>query len=242
MATLVSACQEFIDTVQTADDDVAFVRVGRRFSEQLGFRWFAYLRASDGEASIVSSYPVAWTRHYVERRYHQVDPVVQRACRERVVFDWSGRANGRLGKPVQRRFFDEAARFGIKVGLTVPILGGFGRAAAFTLASDEHAISVGSAPADLKDMIRLIGFYFHAFASARLSSCPRAASSKRLLTQRQQQCLDWVAKGKTMGDIAVVLGISARTVSYHLENARIRLGASSLAQCIGEAFRRGLLS
>ncbi|XIA67795.1 LuxR C-terminal-related transcriptional regulator [Bradyrhizobium sp. TZ2] len=48
--------------------------------------------------------------------------------------------------------------------------------------------------------------------------------------------------GKTVADIAVLVQIAPRTVVFHLENARRKLGAASIAQCVAEALRRGLLS
>jgi LuxR family transcriptional activator of conjugal transfer of Ti plasmids len=35
--------------------------------------------------------------------------------------------------------------------------------------------------------------------------------------------------------------ITPRTVAFHLENARRKLGAASIAQCVAEALRLGLL-
>ncbi|WP_314964018.1 helix-turn-helix domain-containing protein, partial [Bradyrhizobium cosmicum] len=61
-------------------------------------------------------------------------------------------------------------------------------------------------------------------------------------TQRERQCLAWTAQGKTVADIAVLVQIAPRTVLFHLENARRKLGTASIAQCVAEALRRGLLS
>ncbi|WP_249791556.1 response regulator transcription factor [Bradyrhizobium sp. SRL28] len=66
--------------------------------------------------------------------------------------------------------------------------------------------------------------------------------SESELTQRERQCLAWTAQGKTVADIAVLVQIAPRTVLFHLENARRKLGAASIAQCVAEALRRGLLS
>ena len=61
------------------------------------------------------------------------------------------------------------------------------------------------------------------------------------LTQREHQCLTWAALGKTVADTAILAEIAPRTVVFHLENARRKLNASSIAQCVAEALRRGLL-
>lgn len=41
---------------------------------------------------------------------------------------------------------------------------------------------------------------------------------------------------------ALLLGISPRTVAFHLENAKRKLDATSIAQCVAEAIRRRLLT
>jgi LuxR family transcriptional activator of conjugal transfer of Ti plasmids len=52
-------------------------------------------------------------------------------------FNWGGSTPKAIGSREQRRFFEEAMTFGIRSGITVPIRGGFGRMAAFTLVTDE---------------------------------------------------------------------------------------------------------
>ncbi|WP_418219719.1 response regulator transcription factor [Bradyrhizobium icense] len=86
------------------------------------------------------------------------------------------------------------------------------------------------------------GLHFHCHVAARLDvpSAGKLATSE--LTQRERQCLAWTAQGKTVADIAVLVQIAPRTVVFHLENARRKLGAASIGQCVAEALRRGLLS
>ena len=142
MKSVERSFQEFTDAIQTAGDEIGFARIARRMTERLGFRWFAYLRLSDDVPALISSYPKPWTDRYFDLGYQQIDPVVQRARRESGLFSWGGSAPNAAGTREQRRFFDEAMTFGIKSGVTVPIRGGFGRMAAFTMASDEPAASV----------------------------------------------------------------------------------------------------
>src|SRR5260221_4132382 len=128
--------QEFIDAIQTADDEIGFEKIARRLTERLGFRWFAYLRVTDETPSLISSYPKSWTARYFDLGYQQLDPVVRRARRESELFSWGGSAPAATGTREQRRFFDEAMTFGIKSGVTVPIRGGFRGIVAFTKAND----------------------------------------------------------------------------------------------------------
>ncbi len=241
MNSIEHSFQEFVDAIQTANDDDSFERVATRVTQRLGFRWFAYLRIVEDAPKLISSYPKSWTSRYFHLHYEQLDPVVRRARLERDLFSWGPGASTPAGTRKQRKFFEEATTFGIVSGLTVPIRGGFGRMAAFTLATDDRAMRPERLVANSKDVVQLVGFYFHTHAVARLGAPRDQPDTGDVLTQRERQCLAWAARGKTAADTAVLVGIAPRTVVFHLENARRKLEASSIAQCVAEALRRRLL-
>lgn len=240
MRRLDNTFQEFVDSIQTARDDGEFERTAARSAARLGFRWFAYLRILDGAPKLISSYPKSWTSRYFDLHYERLDPVVQRARLDHDVFGWSGTA-APPGTKDQRRLFEEAASFGIQKGVTIPIRADFGGVAAFTLASDDRSLHPERLIASSKDMLRLVGVYFHVYLAARQLTGQAPAASP-LLSQRERQCLAWAARGKTTSDTAVLLGISPRTVAFHLDNTRRKLDATSIAQCVAEAIRRRLLT
>jgi DNA-binding CsgD family transcriptional regulator len=61
------------------------------------------------------------------------------------------------------------------------------------------------------------------------------------LTRRERQCLGWCAEGKSYWETAVILGISERTVSFHMEAVRAKLEAASNAHAVARAMAAGLL-
>jgi DNA-binding response OmpR family regulator len=65
--------------------------------------------------------------------------------------------------------------------------------------------------------------------SARLARVARTAVWPRSvdLTEREAETLTWAARGKTSSEIATILGLTKRTVDFHIDNARIKLNASS---------------
>lgn len=233
--------QEFVDAIQTADNELAFERVATRITQQLGFKRFAYLRLKGDRPTLISSYPKSWTKRYFDLGYQKIDPVVRRASREHSLFSWGGGPSAPAGGREHRRFFEEAMEFGIKSGITVPIRCGFGGMAAFTLATDEPSAQTELLLTRSADVVQLVGLYFHTHLTTRLSSKPMLPDPEPVLTQRERQCLAWAARGKTAADIALLIGIAPRTVVFHLENARSKSGATSIAQCVAEALRRGLL-
>ena len=50
------------------------------------------------------------------------------------------------------------------------------------------------------------------------------------LNDREIETLTWVARGKTSAEIAKILGLSKRTVDFHIDNARIKLGVATRTQ------------
>ncbi len=57
----------------------------------------------------------------------------------------------------------------------------------------------------------------------------------RSLTRRQREALEWVGDGKTMQDIAVLMGLTSATVEKHLRLAREALAVETTAQAVLKA-------
>ncbi len=55
------------------------------------------------------------------------------------------------------------------------------------------------------------------------------------LTDRQREALQWVADGKTVQDVATILGLGQATVEKHLRRARENLNAETTAQAVLKA-------
>jgi DNA-binding NarL/FixJ family response regulator len=65
--------------------------------------------------------------------------------------------------------------------------------------------------------------------AARLKAVARAGllPNTILLNDREVEVLTWVARGKTSAEIAQILGLTKRTVDFHTDNARTKLGAAT---------------
>ncbi len=70
----------------------------------------------------------------------------------------------------------------------------------------------------------------------------RSAEKTELhLTDRELQVLTWVARGKSSSDIATILGISERTVNFHLDNAMRKAGVATRVQAAVKCALLGLI-
>ncbi|HRK17934.1 MAG TPA: helix-turn-helix domain-containing protein [Hyphomicrobiaceae bacterium] len=61
------------------------------------------------------------------------------------------------------------------------------------------------------------------------------------LNERERDVLNWVATGKSDWQVAQILSVSPKTVNYHVENAKRKLGAMTRIQAVVEAVRLGLI-
>ncbi len=55
------------------------------------------------------------------------------------------------------------------------------------------------------------------------------------LRERELETLTWAARGKTFEEIGAILSLSKRTVEFHLENARRKLGVATRTQALIKA-------
>ncbi|MBO4228479.1 helix-turn-helix transcriptional regulator [Bradyrhizobium neotropicale] len=66
-------------------------------------------------------------------------------------------------------------------------------------------------------------------------------NGKVVLSEREKDCLRWVAEGKSSWEIGKILQISDNTVNFHLKNAMRKLDATSRTQAIVKAMRDDLI-
>lgn len=62
------------------------------------------------------------------------------------------------------------------------------------------------------------------------------------LSVRETQCLRYIATGHEDAQISQILGISPRTVRFHVDSAKAKLGAGSRVQAIAKALRDHIIA
>jgi DNA-binding CsgD family transcriptional regulator len=61
------------------------------------------------------------------------------------------------------------------------------------------------------------------------------------LSERELECLEWVSFGKTSWETALILGVSERTINFHLLNASRKLNVYGRQAAVALALRQNLL-
>ena len=181
---------------------------------------------------ISSHYPGAWVRHYICHDYASSDPVHRAALTRTVPFRWQDITELR---PLERRILDEAQDAGLVAGLSVPIHQPDGSIVLFNFSGSAHAVDAALQTRSAY----CVGTLFH-LELGRLERLPPHKSA-HYLSDRQIECLEWVARGKTSRDIRLIVGIAHHTVDHHLKLAMERLGVHSRTAAAVKASALGLV-
>jgi hypothetical protein len=67
------------------------------------------------------TYPIDWVKHYKKNQYHLYDPTFSALKKVAVPFEWNTESFDNL-LPIQQALMNESYDFGIKSGVTVPLL------------------------------------------------------------------------------------------------------------------------
>jgi DNA-binding CsgD family transcriptional regulator len=94
-----------------------------------------------------------------------------------------------------------------------------------------------------KRTVALVGLlipHLHLALSQTFRKAP-AANKIIVLSNREKEVLNWLKQGKSSWDISVILGISERTVNYHVYNVMQKLEAINRPQAVATALHLGLI-
>ncbi|WEX79304.1 LuxR family transcriptional regulator (plasmid) [Sinorhizobium numidicum] len=199
------------------------------FALQCECPWVAYsshsadqILKSARQASSLMSYPDAWQEHYIQMGYDSIDPIIKKSRKELGAFRWSEVYNDVSTTEAERRFFDEAATFGLKSGISVPF---HGPGVDFSIMSFARPSCRDLQNKTITDL-QLAALHFHLRVARIVNSrCVRRAPN---LSLREQECIPWAARGKSSWDIGVILGISEHTVNFHIKKVLRKLDVTSL--------------
>lgn len=192
------------------------------------------------EAYLRSNYASAWRETYDRQNLAYADPTVAHCIARTMPLIWSPEI---FKTPLQRQMYEEAASYGLRAGITLPIHGPAQELGILCLVSDRlpgrqfHEDAREALPelTLLRDIV-----FESAIAFARPEETP-ANRDEPQLTRREQECLQWIAEGKTSQEIGRLLGCSAGTVDFHVINLRKKLDARTRREAVLKGIRQGLV-
>ncbi|ALK09318.1 LuxR family transcriptional regulator [Blastochloris viridis] len=227
-----------MERLEQAADQHELIGSFRACVEPFGFNIVLITGLPDPPADLKSflllnSWPAGWRDHYFKEGFYRDDPVAAYGRVRSDPFAWHEAPVDPARQPRAAQVMAEAADAGMRDGLVIPIM------ASKTI---QTCVSVAGVKPDLhpnvQRMIHLLGLFAHTRA-VRLHLGPIRSSGQRLLSEREREVLQWTAAGKTAWETSCILGISERTVNYHITTAARRLQAVSRTHAVARAIALG---
>jgi DNA-binding CsgD family transcriptional regulator len=209
-------------------------------ASEIGVSHIAYVRFSPNKSTDVCSlvsvvtYSRLWQQRYFLKKYLIHDPVICYGRNTDQPFDWT---NLPTDNPATKAFLADALNHGVgRNGLSVPF---HGRLRVFSMVSFTSDLSKDEweayKAANMKSL-KLLAVLIDS-ASHINFKLPAVAVH---LSNREEQCLLWAARGKTYQEIAMILDLAFGTVKTHLDTARHKLQCMNLTHAAAVAFATGV--
>ncbi|MER9568960.1 LuxR family transcriptional regulator [Mesorhizobium opportunistum] len=185
--------------------------------------------------AVMLNYPEKWQERYFEMGYDRIDPIIKTSRKRAGAFQWSEVYNDASTTEDERRVFDEAATFGLRSGISVPLHGPDGSFAIISFAQPWRREFQNRTIAYLQ----LAALHFHLrvakFAdSSGIHDVPN-------LSPREKECILWTARGKSSWEIGKILGVSVNTVNFHIKNVMRKLDTANRTVAAVKALGFGII-
>lgn len=231
-----------MESFAAADSVDALTALCRDKARALGFDSFVYaLRVptdfADARLIMIDGYPPGWVSHYMGGAFYDIDPVMKYCADHVIPLQWSdiAAAPGDTG----HRVMNEAAAFGLRAGISMPIHSPQGEFGVLSFALDAASPHASDVTRHALPRIQLLAAYLHE-AVRRVSGRGQGVQG-RTLTERERECLRWAADGKTSSEIAQILNMAESTANFHLRNAMLKLDVSNRQHAVAKAALQGLI-
>lgn len=166
-----------------------------------------------------------WHIHYLEQAYADADRTLEENFQMTLPLYWDVQTQISDAKNIrEQRIRDESLEFGIRQGLSLPVHGPHRDFACLTLHQFVHENSLVNYLEQQYEWMNAAQLFYHHIR--RILALTDDVVT-RSLTQREVQCLTLTAQSWRVEQIAKSLGISARTVNFHLQNANRKLGTNN---------------
>lgn len=245
----------FIPTVaeplfSAANNGEDLIPVLTRITKDFGFDTFtcgvsmSIRPTEDSLIHVVTTLPPEWLRIYDAKAFIEVDPRIQTLLVTGLpILIWDEQMfRGRNSRTDE--FLDIAAEYGLGSGVAV---GFFDRRAhPFTVALNSRATQINSRRkaeicSNIGDIVLLAHFFEELFVATIIEQKLRPTCQGAPISTRERQCLALAVNGQTGDDIAHKLGITVRTVQFHFDSIRSKLGATSRQEAIAKAVQAGIV-
>lgn len=237
---MLRAAYEFIEKANgassVADLNAIFEKVAAQFGFERVFVGAATHPRYYGSDSpiLFNSMPLEWIEHYLKSKYVSVDPIMRNVASRNLPFLWS---DAPVENKQQGLVIQEAKDIGMLDGVVVPVHGVNQDLFFVSLVTD----CLDAVQHTSLDHLRLMAVQLQTSYLRLAKTAQQAEFKAPNLSARERDCLSYCALGKTSWEIGSILGISEKTVDFHLANASTKLEAKSRVFAVVKALRHGLI-
>ncbi len=202
-----------------------------------------YSRHANSENKIKYSYSSkpykGWHEHYLTEKYENVDSTMITVYRSATPIHWDLQqqlAEAKTERERQMRL--DSIEYGAEKGVCIPIHGPFEDFAAFVLVQMNGQSFLNDWQNVQHEILAAAFFYYEEIKRLLLVN---QEDEQYELSHHQIQCLLLTAKQYSVAEIGKQLGITARTVNFHLQKTNKKLGTKNKHQSVAKAIEKGIL-
>ncbi|CAI2426305.1 autoinducer binding domain-containing protein [Serratia liquefaciens] len=203
-------------------------------AQALGFEYFSYTVFSCYPASrpkmlIEGNYPAQYLEDYRKLRIYLQDPMIEQAHHSTLQFYWD--------EPFYRdkpELWWRMAQYGIREGWSQSVKDCYGRLGILTFAGKSIPSQSPQAGARNETFFLWLAQIAHKTLREALISVNDEAI-KDVLTLREKDILRWCSEGKTSEETALLMGLSERTVNFHIGNSIKKLSVANKTAATAKA-------
>nr|CAD6423146.1 LuxR family transcriptional regulator [Rhizobium sp. Q54] len=224
-----------LDRLKTQFDVFRFMK---RLCEAYGARVFMVVNMPGATSmvlsahTVITNWPAELITHFDREGLLSSSPLLKKLQISFVPFQFDmERVSQERGSAVSLEMFRP---YHLLRGAYFPVQDSFGMRGAVSLFGD-------APPFSLQQMMELSFIAIHVYQKLgeirNLTTRPVDT-----LTDRELDCLNWTAAGKTSAEIAEILGLSEHTVNHYLNRAAKKLDSVNRTQAVAKALRAGLIT
>lgn len=208
----------------------------QRGAAELGFEYCAMLMLCTDTSSATplvanSSFPEQWSQHLRQHYDYQENPVIKHCQASVLPALWSQALFSSLP-----RLWEDLCLYDLKHGFSQSVHDPRGLTSIFCFARHKTAICPRTFYEQVARMLWLTN-RTHALLAEKVVAAPPQVR----LTPREIEVLKWTAEGKTAGEIAIILSLTERTISFHVTSIMHKLGVRNKMAAVVQAVKKGLI-
>jgi DNA-binding CsgD family transcriptional regulator len=223
--------------IQAREEGIAFLKVAQSVYplSQTNYLAFNLPLGAERKRFVHCAYADRWVKYCVSRETLGADRLSWLAPALAGPLDWS-ELGGTEAASKLLSYVDEEG-FGRQL-ISIPLRSIVGETAVFFIGAKTSPEEWQASKKSIQREFQVLANYFHQHI---LRIYGNDAEQQMLVSARELDCLKWAAAGKTAWEVSVILGISERTVRFHLNAAREKLNCLTTTQAVAKAVSQRLI-